>query len=193
MNHFKLSLFFIPLFFISTARAQFKSPLSIGFRNDIQKVIEDYPKGFASIKGAPVQQNPQTVEYASKLIPVGATTSSITQYSASGKNIYSFQATMLATEEFAAAEKKYKWLYQQLKGMNVTYIVDQYTLQGHYEAPQETKSFATSELTLAHPPTPLRKLRVDVSMQFDFPEWKVGLVIYEKEKEDAEQGTQTDQ
>ncbi|MDB5252215.1 MAG: hypothetical protein JWP27_1384 [Flaviaesturariibacter sp.] len=173
--------------------AQLKSPANASFRSDIQKLVEDYPHGFATYRGATLEKNPQTTEYASKLTPSGAKGASITQYSAGARPVYSFQATMLETEEFEEASRKYKWLYTQLKGMNVRYVVDQYTLQGRYEAPDESKGFSTSTLTIFGPPSPLRKLKVEVSMQFEFPNWKVGLAVFEKEREDEEKGAETDQ
>ncbi len=32
------------------------------------------------------------------------------------------------------------------------------------------------------------KLKIEASMQFEFPEWKVNLLVYEKEKEDKDRG-----
>ena len=32
------------------------------------------------------------------------------------------------------------------------------------------------------------RLKIEVSMQFEFPEWKVVLSVYEKEREDHERG-----
>ncbi len=178
---------------MSAASAQFKSPFGNAFRADVQKVVEDYPHQFASIRGAVVLTNPQTVEYSSLLTPQGVEASSIVQYSSVNKAIYSWQATVLTTESFEDAQKKYKWLYQQLKGMNVKYVADLYTLRGPYEQPSESRKFTTSVLTLQAPPTPLQKLKVEVSMDFEFPEWKVSLMVYEKEREDAEHGNTQEQ
>jgi hypothetical protein len=33
------------------------------------------------------------------------------------------------------------------------------------------------------------KLKIEVSMHFEFPAWKVGLSVYEKEREDNERET----
>lgn len=188
------SVFAIALaFFLTTAsNAQLKLAPNAAFRNDIQKVIEDYPQGFVSIKGAAVTQNPQSTEYALKVLPTGTSGASITEYSSGSKAIYSFQATLLETEDFKEASKKYNWLYTQLKGMNVKHVVDQYTLQGRYEAPDESKGFSTSTLTLFGPPSALRKLKVEVALQFEFPSWKVGLLVFEKEREDDEKGAAQD-
>jgi hypothetical protein len=111
----------------------------------------------------------------------------IVKYSTDLKPVYSWQTVLLTTEDYEEAAKKYKAVYSQLKGMNVKYVVDNYTLRGEYEAPDESRGFATSVLTPAHPPAALKKLKVEVSMQFEFPEWKVSVMVYEKEKEDDEQ------
>ena len=171
-----------------TCICQIKLPVNTAFRSDIQKVFKDYPDQFSNTKGDVRSNNPQTVEYLSNIIPSGAEDAYVMQYSALGKSIYSWHTTILTTENFKEASDKYKWLYQQLKGMNVTYVTDQYTLEGKYQQPDESIGFVTSVFTLAHPPSPLKKMKVEISMNFEFPEWKVALAIFEKEREDDERG-----
>ncbi len=95
---------------------------------------------------------------------------------------------MLTTENFEEAVKKYKWLFHQVKGMNIKYVADQYTMGGKYEEPVQTLKFTTSVLAVAFPPSRFQKLKIEVSMHFEFPLWKVGLSVYEKEREDHERG-----
>lgn len=168
--------------------AQFKLPINNAFRNDFQKVVESYPHQFEEIRGEVVEKNPQSVAYASLLKPSGAQESMIMQYSSDQKAIYSWEAVMLTTEDFEEAEKKYKWLFNQLKGLNVKYVADLYTLRGTYEIPEESRKFTTSVLTLHEPPMQLQKLKVEISMRFEFPEWKVGMTVFEKEREDTDHG-----
>lgn len=182
------TLLFAAAFLCSqTVHAQLRLPIPNAFRADIQKVVADFPSQFASLRGDVRITNPQTVEYASLLQIGKAEDCIITKYSSNTKPVYSLHALMLSTEDFSEAEKKYKWLFTQLKGMNVKYVVDQYTLQGMYEAPAEERKFTTSVLSVAHPPEGLQKLRLEVAMQFEFPEWKVALTIFEKEKDDDEE------
>lgn len=185
----KLKLLFAAASLCSLAtHAQLRLPIPNAFRSDVQKVVADFPSQFAALRGDVRMTNPQTVEYASLVQIDKAEDCIITRYSSNAKPVYSMQAVMLHTEDFKEAEKKYKWLFTQLKGMNVKYVVDQYTLQGVYEAPAEERKFTTSTLAVAHPPQALQKLRVEVSMQFEFPEWKVSLTVFEKEKDDDEMG-----
>jgi hypothetical protein len=180
----------IALLLSATINAQLKIPLrtnaTSGFRNDMQKVVEAFPHQFESIRGAVIAKNPQTVEYASLVKPDGAQETMIVKYSSVEKPIYSWQSVLLTTEYFDEAFKKYKATYNQLKGMNVKYVADLYTLRGTYEEPDESRKFTTSILAPQHPPLALKKLKVEVSMQFEFPEWKVAVLVYEKEKEDED-------
>lgn len=163
-------------------------PLSSSFRNDIQKVVEQYPQHYAQIRGEVINKNPQTVEYESTIKPDGVQDATIMEYSALGKEVFTWQSTVLVTEDYEKAAEKYRWLYQQLKGMNIKYVADLYTLRGPFAEPDESIGFATSVLTPAHPPVPLKKLKVEVQLNYEFPEWKVSLLIYDKEREDEEQG-----
>ena len=180
------------IFLSFTANSQFKLPLNNAFRNDVQKVVAEYPGQFAAIKGEVIEKHPQTTDYLSLVKPDGTLQATITQYSYNSKPVYSWQAVVLTTEHFDEAAKKYKWVFNQLRGLSVPYVVDKYTLEGTFEAPEESRKFSTSVLALIHPPSRLRKLKVEASMQFEFPEWKVLLTVYEKEKEDDESGEETD-
>jgi hypothetical protein len=172
-----------------SSHAQLKLPVTNNdLRTNLQKVINGFPTHFETLKGDVLVDNPQSVEYASMLDFKTAEENSITQYKAS-RPIYSWQATILHTEEFEDAAKKYKWLYGQLKQMTVNLESGySFTLTGTYDAPTESKKFSTSTFRLTPSASNMPKLKIEVSMQFEFPEWKVGLLVFEKEREDNERG-----
>jgi hypothetical protein len=174
-----------------TASSQVKLPFTNNdLRTNLQKVISDFPRGLTTIKGEPTAENPQTTEYATLLTFEGAEENSITQYN-SKKPIYSWQATLLTTEEYEAALKKYKWLCNQLKVMTLNLEGGySYTLDGSYEAPSESRKFTTSTFRMMPAVASLPKLNIEVGMQFLFPEWKVTLTVFQKEREDEERGRQ---
>lgn len=183
----------LAVLFAFSSSAQFKAissrlPVSSNIRSYVQKVVADFPYQFQNIRGEVIDKNPQSVEYASTLKAGDIKQSSIIQYSSGSGSVFSWQALMLETEDYETAAKKYRSFFQQLKGANVYYIKDQYTLKGDYNEANESLGFATSTLTLSDPPAPLQKLRIDINLQFEFPEWKVSLAVYEKEREDDERG-----
>jgi hypothetical protein len=187
MKSLKLTVLFL-FVHVCYVSAQVKLGISSSLRSDFQKIMAEYPQHFEGIRGEVINQNPQTVEYASQLKLADAEECIITKYSSGLKPIYSWQALMFTSEDFEAAYKKYKWVFSQLKGMNIYYVKDQYTLKGSFEEADESRKFTNSILTPVAPPDPMKKLKIDVALQFEFPEWKVKLVVYEKEREDDERG-----
>jgi hypothetical protein len=184
-----LKLLLIPgVFTTLTLSAQVKLPVDNNFRNGIQKVVEDYPQQFNNIKGEILNKNPQTVEFVSKAGPSSALEAVVIEYSSGNKPVFSWQALLLSTEDFEEAEKKYHWAFTQMKGMNIPYVIDRYTLQGRYNKPDESLKFVTSTLAPNFPPMAYKKLKIEVSMRYEFPEWKVFVTIFDKEREDHERG-----
>lgn len=172
------------------AQSQLKLPglSNSDVRQALEKVITDFPKNFSTLKGEVVNDNAQSIEYASLLQFKTAEKNTITRYT--GRlPVYSWQAQMLSTEEFPVAEKKYKSLYKDLKNISLTLNRDySYGLDGEYDAPDESRKFATTVFHLTPNATNLPNVKVELSMQYEFPEWKVYLTVYQREREDDERG-----
>ena len=173
----------------------FSLPAQINQRNggdfgaDMKAVIRDYPHNYESMRGRVVVQNPQHTEYESTRPVQGAESISISRYSADNKEVYSWQALMLTTEDFEAAKTRYKSLYAKFNNMAVKmdYGVTFY-LKGKYLEPIEERGFTSSLMRFELPDQIVRKMIVEVTMQYEFPEWKVKVLVYEKEREDTERG-----
>ncbi|HEV7620568.1 MAG TPA: hypothetical protein VGO09_02475 [Flavisolibacter sp.] len=179
---------FLVFFMGIKAHSQLKFPVTNnGLRHDLTTVIADFPNNFSTIKGDVLVENPQSVEYASLLDFSGAEGNSITKYN-STKSIYSWKALMLTTEDFTEATKKYKWLYNQLKVMTIQLNDYSFSLAGDYDEPDETKKFSACTFRLLPAATNLPKLKIEVTMEFEFPEWKTSIVVFEKEREDEDRG-----
>lgn len=169
-------------------KAQLKFPVTNNdLRNNLSKIVSDYANGFASLKGDTVDVNPQTIEFASKLDFKGAEQNTIVQYK-SKNPVYSWQAILLHTEDFEEASKKYKWLYSQLKVMTVKVQDYSFTLSGAFGVPDESKKFCSSIFKLTPNAANMPRLKIEASMEYEFPEWKISLMVYEREREDSEQG-----
>ena len=107
----KLTVAALCLILFYSGAAQMKPPVNTTlispFRSDVQKVVADFPSGFASLRGN-VATNPQSVEYASLVMVSKAESCTIIRHSSVGKAVYSWQAVMLTTENYEEAAKKYK-------------------------------------------------------------------------------------
>ncbi|MEO5501063.1 MAG: hypothetical protein ABIR31_06425 [Ginsengibacter sp.] len=165
----------------ATAQSVKVKPVA-GVRSQVQQLIHAYFQHFDGIKGDTLSQSNGSIIYASKMLP-GALESSITQYG-HGNN-YSFQATLLRTEDFNKGVELYKKYYQQLNGMPVI-LDDKSTvkLSGLFDIPEEARSFASSILELQKVNKGLQMLKVEVAINYAFPEWNVKLLIYEKQADE---------
>ncbi len=168
---------------ISIAAAQsLKTKPETGIRPQVQQLIHSYFQHFDGVKGDTLSQSNGSIVYSSKILP-GAIESYVTQYG-HGNN-YSWQATLLRTEDFQKAADLYKKYYQQLNGMPVK-LDDKsiVKLGGQYDIPEEVRSFASSILELQKVDKGLKLLKVEVGINYLFPEWTVKLLVYEKQADE---------
>ena len=178
----KLLLIVVSIFTTLSLSAQIKLPAlksSPSVKPDVEKVARDYYQNFNNIKGDTLMQTAGTIEFQSKIIPAGSLESTITKYS--DPNSYSWQAIMFQTEDFKEAVSKYKQYYRQLNGANLTfYDRTSSKLTGPYDVPDEDRSFASSILELDSKKHDLQLFKVEVALNYSFPQWTVKIMVYEK-------------
>ena len=182
-----LSLFTISLLFFSTSFGQLNFISQTNVSSDVKKLIEDFPNCFANLKGEIKVQNPQTTEYESDFKIEGSEESRIIIYTSKKKTICSWESLVLTTENFSEAKKKYKALYTQLKSST-----NKLHLKGNYEEPKEEKKFASSVFSINSQDISSGKLKIEISLQYELMEWKVKLLVYDREREDDERGKTED-
>ena len=152
-------------------------------RSDIQKVARDYYDHFYNIKGEKISETESTIEYKSKVVPQDATESIITEIK-SMQNVYSWHATMLVTDNYEKAVEKYKQIYRQLNGASFTiYYNKAWKFNGPYDTPDEGRAFASSILQPDAAEKALQRLKVEVALNYNMPEWTVKILVYEKEND----------
>jgi hypothetical protein len=184
-----LVLFTILTCILHSSHAQLKLTPPSAIANDVKKVIDDYPVHFANLMGPLIQENTQSSEYQCNFKVHGAEESTITRYSSNANNVYSWEALMLSTESFEKAKQKFRSLFNQLNNLSVSAGGSTGArLKGEYEMPVEEKKFASVVFSLSQDDESLKKLKVEVSLQYQLTEWKVKLLVYDKEREDAERG-----
>ncbi len=166
--------------------AQNKIPLlkvSNTIKPDIEKVASDYYDHFDNIKGEQTNETQNTIEYESKVLPKGASESSITQIKGL-YNVYSWQAVMLNTDDFDQAVEKYEQIYHQLNGASlIMHDKKAWKFIGSYDTPNNTRSFASSILAPNLDDKVLQRLKIEVALNYNMPEWSVKVLVYEKEND----------
>jgi hypothetical protein len=91
---------------------------------------------------------------------------------------------ILTTESFSEAAKKFRLLYTQLNGLRL----GSSQLNGVYETPSEEKKFTSALLSFSPVNDGFQKMKVELVLQAEVMEWKVKLLIYDREREDNERG-----
>jgi hypothetical protein len=152
-------------------------------------VIGEYPSRFTNLLGEMIIENPQSTEYKCNFAVNGAEETTITRYSSSANNVYSWQALMLTTDNFEKAKQKFRTLFNQLNNLDVKPGGSKsYHLKGNYEPPVEEKKFASVVFTFSPDEEGLNKLKAEISLQYELTEWKVKVLVYDREREDGERG-----
>ena len=190
-----LVLITMSVFLFYSSNAQLRLPvISGGVGGDVKKVIEDYPNRFINLMGEVKAENTQSTDYNCNFNVSGAEEAIITRYAAK-KEICSWEAVMLTTDEFERAKQKFKSLFNQLNNLSVNIgVVKNFHLKGKYEVPEEKKKFNTVLFSFEPTNEWAKKLRVEISMQYHAPmEWKVKVLVYDKEGEDDERGKQVEE
>ncbi len=184
-----LALFTILTLVLEPAHAQLKLTPPSAIANDVKKVVEDYPGRFNNLIGELIVENPQSSEYRCNFKVNGAEESSITRYSSKSNNVCSWQALMLSTESFEKAKQKFRSLFNQLNNLSVNPGGSKNVhLKGDYDSPVEEKKFASVIFSFSPGDDSLKKLKAEISLQYELTEWKVKLLVYDKEREDDERG-----
>ncbi|HEX7457278.1 MAG TPA: hypothetical protein VF301_02495, partial [Ginsengibacter sp.] len=153
--------------------AQKKLPLlkvSNTIKPDIEKVARDYYDHFYNIKGEKISETESTIEYQSKIIPLGSSESTITEIKGL-HNVYSWQAIMLNTDDYDKAVEKYKQIYRQLNGANFIMHDKAWKFEGLYDTPDDDRSFASSILEPDVNEKVLQRLKIEIALNYNMPEW----------------------
>ena len=77
-------------------------------------------------------------------------------------------------------------MYNQLNNLLINANSCDFHFKGNYNEPAEEKIFAGSILAREKKYEPFSKLKLEISLQYELMEWKVKLLVYEKEREDDE-------
>ncbi|MEO8112667.1 MAG: hypothetical protein ABI594_21640 [Ginsengibacter sp.] len=184
MKKILCAFFIFTAFNVSAQNKISKIKLTPVLTSDIEKVARDYYVHFDNIKGEKISESENIIEYASKISPPGAIESTIMQIK-SLQNSYSWQALMLDTEDFDQAVAAYKKIYRQLDGAKISLENgESYKLTGEYDAPSESRAFASSMLELNANNKAIKSFKIEVAINYSMPEWSVKIYVYEKENDE---------
>lgn len=186
-----LTATFLFILFISSLSAQVIS-VTNALQTDIAKVISDYPNGFKNISGEQVMENPQTIEFDCKVPVKDAVKCRVIKYSSGIKDIYSWEAEMLKTDDFEEVSKKFKSIYNSLQHLSVNIDGVNAVFKGDYIKPTESIKFTTIVFNASDKTPELNKLKIALLLETEMLEWVIRIQVYEKERDDKDKGREKD-
>ena len=187
-----LTATFIFILFVFTLSAQV-IPIKNALQTDIAKVISDYPNGYKNIIGEQIIENPQSIEFESLVKVKDAIKCKLIKYSSNIKEIYSWEAEMIKTDDFDEASKKFSAIYNSLQHLAVNINGSTAVFKGDYIKPTEAIKFTTLVLDSGDNTPELKKLKLALVLETDMLDWVIKIQVYEKEREDKEKGSAIDE
>jgi len=187
-----LTTTFIFILFVFSLSAQV-IPIKNALQTDIAKVLSDYPNGFKNITGDEILQNPQSIEFECLLTIKDAIKCRLVKYSSNVKDIYSWEADMIKTDDFETASNKFRTLYNSLQHLSVNINGTTAVFKGDYIKPSEAIKFTTIVLDAGDKTPELKKLRLALILEADMLEWEIRIQVYEQEREDKDRGSTKDE
>ena len=187
-----LTTTFIFILFVFSLSAQV-IPIKNALQTDIAKVLSDYPNGFKNIIGDEVSQNPQSIEFECRVTIKDAIKCRLVKYSSNVKDIYSWEADMIKTDDFETASNKFRALYNSLQHLSVNINGTTAVFKGDYIKPSEAIKFTTIVLDAGDKTPELKKLRLALILEADMLEWEIKIQVYEQEREDKDRGSTKDE
>jgi len=187
-----LTATFIFLLFVFSLAAQV-IPIKNALQTDMVKVISDYPNGYKNIIGEQIRENPQSVEFECLIKIKDAVNCKLIRYSSSVKEIYSWEAEMMKTDDFETASKKFRVIYNSLQHLTIKINGSTVVFQGDYIKPSEAVKFTAIVLDPGDRAVELKKLKLALVLETDVLDWVIKILVYEKEREDKDKGPAIDE
>ena len=168
-------------------------PVKNALQTDIVKVISDYPNGYKNIIGEQIIENPQSIEFECLVTVKDAIKCKLIKYSSNVKEIYSWEAEMMKTDDFETASKKFRAIYNSLQHLTVKINGNAAVFQGDYIKPSEAIKFTTVVLDAGDKVPELKKLKLALVLETEMLDWVIKIQVYEKEREDNAKGPAIDE
>lgn len=152
------------------------------FRKALDKIMADYCNQFRNLKGEPIIDNPESSEFTSTVSLPGAEECIIIQMRNTKHETRAFQALMLSTDSYEAAEKKYKQLYGQLHNASVRLDNGggRYIVKGEMDNPNEDKAIFSTLFDITPNNNFSKNVHIELSMSYEMLQWKIRIAVYDK-------------
>lgn len=182
----KTKLLILSILTSITLNAQLLKPAakSNSFEDSLNIVVTDYKNNFTGLQGPILSAETDAETYQSNSCFPGASHCIIMRFHSIVDKSASWQSTLYSGEDYDAAIKAYKKIFDQLKkaklkGVNGTTS----TFEGKLDLPDENVRFAVSTFRLKSPDMGYMDFAADIELMSNYDGWEVHLNLYKKKKD----------
>ncbi len=187
-----LSFLFVLLF----ASSQAQTGASSGsIKPQLDKVINDFPVKFASIKGEKENGEPNTIQFKSTVEIKGGSDSKVVGYPSKNRIYWLWEARLFTTEDLGELKRQYKAYYNDIAGKGLFGKTNIWNLvpTTPYNAPTEELRIWTNQFRMNEEAGDFKNMVVDLVAEYVNFEWVVYLRVYDREKDEEIRPTENKQ
>jgi hypothetical protein len=159
------------------------STLTVPLTEALERVVSEVPTRMIRLRGELLANNPEAVDYVSRLLIPGVDNCVISVFNTPGDTTACWKVEFPAVEDFGKAQKMYHSLYESLKTAHLTRLHPGmvYRLDAPYLEASETKLNNSIEFTMGpDSPEDFKKIRVQILLAYAMPDWQLSMQVYEK-------------
>lgn len=181
----KFLILFLNLLFAFSLSAQMKHTTT-SIKPKLDEVIKDFPNQFKTIKGKPLTEGDQNMEYVSGVLIKDAMETKLIAYSNQKNTSWVWECKLFETENLDQLKRQYKMYYNDISGkslLNKTSAIHLIAVSP-YSSPSEELRLWSNQFIVKDAPDEYKNLIVDLVAEYINFQWTVYLRAYDKEKDE---------
>ena len=181
----KFLILFLNLLFAFSLSAQIKHATTF-IKPKLDEVIKDFPNQFKTIKGKPLTESDQNMEYVSGVVIKDAMETKLIKYSNQNYTSWVWECKLFETENLDRLKRQYKMYYNDISEkslLNKTSAIHLIAVSP-YSSPSEELRLWSNQFIVKDAPDEYKNLVVDLVAEYINFQWTVYLRAYDKEKDE---------
>ncbi len=181
----KFLILFVKLLFAFSLSAQIKHTTT-SIKPKLDEVIKDFPNQFKTIKGKPLSEGDQNMEYVSGVVIKDAMETKLIAHSNQKNTSWVWECKLFETETLDQLKRYYKMYYNDIAGkslLNKTSGIHLIAVSP-YSSPSEELRLWSNQFIVKDAPEEYKNLVVDLVAEYINFQWTIYLRAYDKEKDE---------
>jgi hypothetical protein len=182
---YKIVLLCKALLLVVSLSAQVTPP-STSIKPQLDEVLKDFPNRFTTIKGKPVTDNAQNIEYVSGVTIKNALETKLIAYSNQKNTSWVWECRLFETENIDVLKRKYKSYYNDIAGKSLLSkpSTNNLVAVGSYSGPSEELRLWSNQFVMKNASDAYRNMVVDLVAEYTNFQWTIYLRVFDKEKDE---------